>query len=234
MRRFVLLLAGVALALASFPGAAVAAPPVDLECSGTYTGGTYDAVTVPDGATCILEGVEAKSIRVGAGATLWTDETSVKLNVFSRRASSVRLIDTTVGGEVNIHRTNGDIVIGPDGCRVDPVVDGNINLQNNTGTIAVCFMTVRNLIVQNNHGRIGLFDNVTSNNLIIGQNTGAAIRAARNDVGRNILVKNNDVSKIILIKDNTVEGNLNCVSNSPVPTHTGNTVGGQNLDQCAL
>ena len=233
MRRLVQLLVGVTLALASFPGAVAAAPPPDLECSGTYTG-TYDAVTVPDGATCILEGVTAKSITVGEGSTLWTDETSVELNVISRDASSVRLIDTTVGGEVNISGTNGDIVIGPEGCAVDPVVDGNITLHDNTGTIAVCFMTVRNLDVQNNHGRIGLFNNVTSNNLIVGGNTGRAIRVRDNAVGGNILVRNNSVSKLIRVRTNTVEGNLNCVDNTPTPKFSGNTVGGSYLNQCAV
>ncbi len=41
-------------------------------------------------------------------------------------------------------------------------------------------MTLRKLIVQGNAKRIGLFDNVVSNNIIVTQNTGRAIRVRDN------------------------------------------------------
>ncbi len=215
------------------PGAALAAPAT--ECSGTLTGGTSGSLRIPDGATCTLEGVTVQGmIKVGEGATLLTDESTISMNVMARDAASVRLIDTVVLGEINLQRTSGPIVIGPEGCAVDPIADGNIVLINNDGTIAVCFMNLRNLIVQGNSKRIGLFSNIVSNNLIVTKNTGRAIHVRDNEVGRNILVTQNTSWKKIAVNDNTVTGNIRCTGNAIDPTVVDNTVGGAYLGQCAL
>ncbi len=226
-------LALVAGALGMAPGAALAAPAT--ECTGTLSGVTTGSLRVPDGETCTLEGVTVEGmIRVGEGSTLLTNDSQVSMNVVARDAASVQLIDTVVLGEINLQRTSGPIVIGADGCAVDPVADGNIVLINNDGTIAVCFMTLRNLIVQGNSKRIGLFNNVVSNDIIVTQNTGRAIRVRDNEVGRNILVTKNSASKLISIRNNTVAGNIRCTGNSADPRVVGNTVGGAYLGQCAL
>jgi len=223
----------VAGALGIAPGATLAAPAA--ECTSTVSGGTTGNLRVPDGATCTLENVTVDGmVRVGEGATLITSDSQVSMNVMARDAASVRLIDTVVLGEINLQRTSGPIVIGSAGCAVDPVADGNIVLIDNDGTIAVCFMTLRNLIVQGNSGRIGLFDNVVSNNIVVTQNTGRAIRIRDNEVGRNILVTQNTSSKVIAVKDNTVTGNIRCTGNALDPRVAGNTVGGAYLGQCAL
>ncbi len=220
-------------ALGVGPGAALAAPAT--ECTGTLSGGTSGSLRVPDGATCTLDGVTVEGmIKVGDGATLLTDGSTISMNVMARDAASVQLIDTVVLGEINLQRTSGAIVIGPEGCAVDPIADGNIVLINNDGTIAVCFMTLRNLIVQGNSKRIGLFSNVVSNDLTVTQNTGRAIRIVNNEVGRNILVTQNTSSKLIGVRDNTVTGNIRCTGNAIDPSVAGNTVGGAYLGQCAL
>jgi hypothetical protein len=203
-------------------------------CSGTLSGGVYENLKVPAGATCTLEGVSVTgNIRVGDGATLLTDDSTVDMNVIARDAASVQLIDTVVLGEINLQRTSGAIVIGSEGCAVDPVADGNIVLINNDGTIAVCFMTLRNLVVQGNTNRIGLFDNTVSNDLVVTQNSGAAIRIGRNDVGGNIRIQQNTSWKLIRVAFNTVAGNIRCTGNTVEPTVVGNTVGGAQLGQCA-
>ncbi len=226
-------LALVAGAIGLAPGAAMAATTT--ECTGTLTGVQDGNIRVPDGATCTLEGVSVTgSIRVGAGATLLTDDSTVDMNVIARDAASVQIIDTVVLGEINLQRTSGAIVIGAEGCAVDPVADGNIVLINNEGTIAVCFMTLRNLVVQGNTKRIGLFDNTISNDLVVTQNSGAAIRIARNDVGNNIRIQQNTSSKLIRVAFNTVAGNIRCTGNTVDPTVVGNTVTGAYLGQCAI
>ncbi len=147
-------------ALGAWPGTALAAEAT--ECAGTLTGGTYEKLAVPDGATCKLKGVTVeKSVRVGEGATLVTKamsgvNTSIGQHVMGAGAQSVRLIDTDVYGQIHLRLTTGPIVIGTKGCAVDPIADGNIHLHDNFGSIAVCQMTIRNnLLVQNNHGSIG-------------------------------------------------------------------------------
>jgi len=226
-------LALVAGALGMAPGAALGATTI--ECTGTLTGVQDGKISVPDGATCTLDGAAVTgSVRVGEGATLLTDDSTIDMNVIARDAASVQIIDTVVLGEINLQRTSGAIVIGAEGCAVDPVADGNIVLINNEGTIAVCFMTLRNLIVQGNTDRIGLFDNTVSNNLVVTQNTGAAIRIRDNAVGGNILVTKNSASKLIGIRNNTVAGNIRCTGNTVDPTVVGNTVAGAYLGQCAI
>lgn len=223
----------VAGALGMAPGAALAAPAT--ECTSTLSGGTTGNLRVPEGATCTLDGVTVEGmIRVGEGATLLTSDSQVSMNVIARDAASVQIIDTVVLGEINLQRTSGPIIIGAAGCAVDPVADGNIVLINNNGTIAVCFMTLRNLIVQGNAKRIGLFNNAVSNDIIVTQNTGRAIRVRDNQVGRNLLVTKNSASKLIGIRNNTVTGNIRCTGNAVDPTVVGNTVGGAYLGQCAL
>jgi hypothetical protein len=229
---FVFVLALVAGALGMTPGAALGATAT--ECSGSLTG-SFENIRVPAGATCTLDGATVSgSIRVGDGATLITDDSTVAMNVFARDAASVQLIDTVALGEINLQRTSGGITIGSEGCAVDPVADGNIVLLDNDGPIAVCFMTLRNLIVQRNSDRIGLFHNDVSNNLIVTQNSGRVIRVRDNVVGGNTLITQNTSSKLILVKANTVSGNIGCTGNTLVPTVTTNTVGGSYQGQCAI
>lgn len=211
----------------------MAAPAAN--CTGALVGGTYESLDVPAGAACTLEGAAVMgSIHVGEGSTLVTNDSKIDMNVIARRAASVQLIDTVVLGEINLQRTHGAIVIGSDGCAVDPVADGNIVLINNRGTIAVCFMTLRNLIVQGNIGRIGLFDNIISNDLVVTQNRGRAINIRRNQVGRNVRLTQNTMWKRITLVDNTVAGNVRCTENTVAPTLSGNAVNGAYLGDCAI
>ena len=222
----------VAFAAALFP-AAVSAATLTV-CTGTLTGGTYENVKVPAGALCTLDDAHVTgSITVREGGTLVTDDSLVDMNVIARDAASVELIDTVVLGEINLQRTSGRIVIGSEGCAVDPVADGNIVLLDNEGTVAVCYMTLRNLIVQGNSRSVGLFNNDVSNDLVVTQNSGPAIRLRDNTVGHNVRITQNTSTKVIAVKVNTVAGNIRCTGNAIVPTVVGNTVTGAYLGQCA-
>ena len=227
---FVLALGAAAIGLA--PGAVTAATATP--CSGTLSGGVYESLNVPAGATCTLEGVSvAGSMRVGGGATLVANDSTIAMNVIGNRAASVQMMDTVVLGEINLQRTTGAIVIGADGCAVDPIADGNIVLLNNSGPILVCLMSLRNLLVQGNTNAVLLFDNVISNNLVVTQNSGPAVRIRGNAVGGSILVQQNS-SPWLAVRFNTVAGNIRCTGNTSVPNVVGNTAGGAYLGQCAI
>ncbi len=95
-------------------------------------------------------------------------------------------------------------------------------------------MTIRNnLLVQNNHGSIGLFDNVVGNNINVSGNTGRAIRVHDNAMDNDLLVHNNTVTDKVALRRNDIGINLNCQGNSPDPIFTGNTPGNRALGECA-
>jgi hypothetical protein len=222
----------VVAALGAVPAPVMAAPAT--VCTGTLSGGTYDAIDVPAGATCILQGVTVdRNVRVAEGARFGAYDSNLNLNVFARDARAVRIIDTPVLGEINLQRTTHAIVIGSSGCAVDPLADGNITLLDNDATIAICEVTVRNITLHGNTNRIGVFRNTVTNEITLTGNTDTAVRIHHNRVGGNIVASSNDYSKVIAIKKNTVEGNINCHNNVLDPTIGGNTVGGQYLGECA-
>jgi hypothetical protein len=207
------------------------------ECTGTFTGGTYSAIVVPDGATCTLVGVGVTGdVTVGKHSTLITSgQTQIGGDVTAVGARSVRLINTDVVGDVNLSATRGRIVIGSETCRVDPTVGGSIRLIGNFGTVAVCQMTIGgSLIANRTHTAVGLFGNVVAGNLIVQYNRHAyGVWVNGNTVGGYILVRRNSLSSHLIVRNNDVVGDLRCFHNSPAPRHRGNTVGGLRLGQCS-
>jgi hypothetical protein len=218
----------LAASLLLIGGAAPVAASHSTACTGTLTG-DFERIDVPDGATCVLEDATVQhSVTVGAGATLITDDTTIKQNVRGRGAASVRLIDTDILGNITLSRTTGRIVIGNDGCAVDPIAGGNIHLFDNFGSIAICQMSVRNnILLQNNDGRLALFDNRVGNNLnVFGNDGGQSIRIYRNTVRGNIQLARNDASDtgIFIVRANSAE-RLSCRDNAPDPRLQNNTAG---------
>ncbi len=223
-----------AAALATGIGAGTASAAVAETCTGTLTG-TYPAIVVPDGETCTLDGAQVKgNVKVGIGSTLMTADAMIKGNVFGQQAMRVHIIDTDVWGQIHFRRTAKEIIIGNDGCKVDPNAGGNINLQNNYGPIGICQMTIKNnIILHNNHNRIGVFDNRVGNNIEVMSNTSAAIRLRDNTMKGGLLIKGNTVAKVLNVSTNTIGGNANCTMNLVAPTGSGNTAGGALSGQCA-
>lgn len=211
---------------------AQAAPAVD--CTGTLTG-SYQAINVPDGASCFLDGATVKrNVKIGIGSSLRTDEASIGGNVMGDKAKTVLIIDTPVYGQIHLTRTKGQITIGVEGCRTDPIADGNINLQRNYGPIAICQMTVKNnIILHNNRNRIGVFENRVGNNIQLIGNTGRAIRVWDNTMDNNLLVKNNKVAKAFTFWRNDIGGRANCTGNVISPTGGNNMAGGALTGQCS-
>ncbi len=216
------------------------APPT--ECTTTISGGTTGRLVVPEGKTCTLLGVTVNgSVEVEKGASLFTNDlngvmTTINGNVTGRDAKTVRIIDTDVIGQgttgnINLQGTTGPIVIGVEGCAVDPRVGNNITLLNNFGTIAICQMTVGETItLQGNAKNIGVFDNTTGESLIIKANEGAFTRVLDNTVGNTLTVANNESS--VILKRNIITNKLACSNNNPAPTGAGNTAGSGGSGQC--
>lgn len=216
------------------------------ECTTTMTGVTTGSLVVPEGETCTLIGVTVNgNVRVEAGASLFTNDlaggnTTINGSVRGLGAQTVRLIDTDVigtgtTGNINLQGTVGRIVIGVEGCAVDPAVGNNITLLNNLGSIAICQMTVgETIVLQGNAKNIGVFDNVIGNSLNIIGNTGNFIRVRDNEVGvtqgGSLNVKNNDSD--VRLRDNTVANRLACSGNTPPPSGGGNTAGSGLSGQC--
>lgn len=240
--------AGAIAAFAIITGLGVApvqAAPAQ-ECTTTITGGTTGSLVVPEGEKCTLIGVTVEgSVTVEEGAALFTNDlngvnTTIEGNVVGRDAKTVRLIDTDVIGQgttgnINLQRTTGAIIIGVEGCAVDPRVGNNITLINNFGPIAICQMTVGETItLQGNAKNIGVYDNVIGNSLVITGNTGDFIRVRDNEVGvtqgGSLTVKNND-SQVVLTR-NEVANKLTCSGNNPAPRGAGNTAGSGGSGQC--
>ena len=242
MRRISTLVAAAAMALAGgFLAPAAQAAPAE-ECTTTITDGTVGSLVVPEGETCTLIGVTVNgSITVESGASLFTNDlngvnTTIKGNVSGMDANTVRLIDTDVigkgtTGNINLQRTTGPIVIGVEGCAVDPLVGNNITLINNFGTIAICQMTVgETIVLQGNDQNIGVFFNTTGESLVIKGNEGDFVRVRDNVVGNALSVSNND-SQVIL-KRNAITNRLACSGNTPPPSGQGNTAGSGGSGQC--
>jgi hypothetical protein len=229
-------------------GPATAAPAT--ECTGSVTGGSLGPLVVPSGATCTLNDVVVDgNIRIDAGGALITDDSTLNGSVTARGARTVRLIDTDVigtgtAGNVHLTGTTGRIVIGSQGCAVDPSTGNNIILVNNHGTIAICYMTVGETVaLRDNDKTIGVFHNEIGNPLIVQNNTAGFIRIRDNEVGTtgggSMVVQNNHTTGNATTPDglrllrNYSHNRLNCTGNDDAPVGTGNTADNGKLGQCA-
>lgn len=168
-------------------------------------------IVVPAGATCRLHRATVTSnVTVGAGSSLYTSAATIGGNLMSRGDARVRLIGTNISHNVMITGTTGSTKIGSKGCKVDPIAAGNLMFKFNSGTIAICDVSVgHNLTLMANSGRIGAFRNAVGNNGLLFRNTGLANR----------------------LRDNTVTVNINCRGNTGRVITSGNTAT-QLMGQC--
>lgn len=200
-----LLVVGTAAALTP-AGAGQAAPdarPKKLVCDNTaaapYTG-TYASVRVPKGASCYLDGA--------------TVEGNLKA---LHGAVDVYVIDTDVQRNLMVKGATRDVIIGPEGCRVDPPVGNNIKVTR-SHNVAICFMGVdNNITVSRNDGRMMLRDNTAGNSIRVTKNLAYApqpgdgehrqidaIRIKDNVAERHIVVRDN-ADRPLIMKRNTPE-----------------------------
>ena len=247
MRTFFIGLAAMsaALTMAVAPAQAVPATPCDSALASTTVG----PLVVPAGATCTLTDVVVDgNIRIMAGGALLTHGSTLQGNVMGNGARTVQLINTDVvgngtTGNIDLSGTQESIIIGSDGCAVDPATGNNINLFGNDGPIAICYMTVGESInLKNNHDRIGVFHNTIGNPLIVQNNDAPFVRLRDNEVGvtgggsmivqNNITTGNAKSTNGLRIKRNYSHNRLNCVGNVAAPIGKGNTADNGMSGQC--
>jgi hypothetical protein len=248
VRTFLVGLAVAAATAVLAVGPAQAVPAT--ECTSSVADTTTGPLVVPAGATCTLTNVVVDgNIRVMAGGALLTHGSTLNGNVTGNNGPrTVQLINTDlVGtgttGNINLTGTTHRIIIGSEGCAVDPVAGNNINLTGNHGSIAICFMSVGETIsLRNNDGNIGVFHNEVGNPLIVQNNVSRHIRIRDNNVGLtgggSLLVQNNTTTGSasrphgLVLKRNHSNNNVNCTDNDLAPFGSGNTADGSKLGQC--
>jgi hypothetical protein len=191
------MLTGLALSVAP---PAQSAPAKNLkDCDGTYSG-TFRNVTVQDGGTCILT----------AGAT-------VIGGVHAKQGAANLVVHTDVGRNIQANGVTGTVLIGPPGCKFDPMVGNNVHVMK-SHNVLLCEVTAKNnILVTGNDGRISVRDSVAGNNIHVDRNLAwvkdgpahhnrpGAIRLLRDSAGNHIHVFHNDPSRLLILKGNTPE-----------------------------
>jgi hypothetical protein len=208
------------------------------DCTTTLGAVTIGNVVVPDGATCTMNGTTVTgSIKIGAGSSLFTTGSTVGGNVQGTDGpNTVKILDTDVAQSVHIEQATGRITIGDAGCAIDPVVGIDVNLQNNHGLIALCYLTVgNNMILQGNARTLGIFHNAIGNNLIVQDNASVYIRMRYNHVGSSGGggINFQDNAGQGYFTGNHVGNAINCTGNARTPIGHWNVAGSGLNDQCS-
>jgi hypothetical protein len=161
-----------------------AAYAMDRECVGTIGAVTVnDNLTVPEGATCSLEGTRVRgNVDVEEGATLLATGASVLGNVDGDGAAGVSLSDSLVGGRIQIVRGGTGSVLGS-------TVRGDLVFSENADAVEASDNLIRgSLQADRNTGGVTIQDNRIRNNLQCSENdpapTGGGNRVGGNKTGQ--------------------------------------------------
>jgi hypothetical protein len=224
-------------------------------CSGSLSGPTvYQHVSVPDGATCLLQDVTVVgNVSVGTDATLLlAANTNIGGNLRADRCSSMGEIGPAnvtpppiiIGGNVEIHDCTIGASLGPLTGESFPgfIVRGNLSCENNGD---YCILNGAEIA-----GNVRLIENVQSQiyestiggNVAANQNscTKAGCEAAsvvKSTIAGNVVVnENSGPANATSVGGNEIGGNLQCRGNSAGVTNDEdgpNMVGGKKEGQCA-
>ncbi|MGE0801523.1 MAG: hypothetical protein AB7G13_12845 [Lautropia sp.] len=175
-------------------------------CAGiAITGRRIENLSVPDGATCVLDrGTRIDgNLELGTGAELFARGIIVGGNVQGQQTGAVLLETSTVGGSVQLDRGGAATIVAS-------TVEGSVQWKERAAMLYVVGT------------RIGA-------DLQLFANRGGAT-LADNQVGGNIQADENRGS--LAIDRNLADGNLQCKQNAPAPTGAGNRAASKE-DQCA-
>jgi hypothetical protein len=204
----------------------------DTLCTGTMTGGTFDNVVVPPGATCVLiEATVLGNVKALEDSRLRIDFSDIGGNVEGDKADVVQISVSDVRGQISIKE--GGPAVGPDPnfqvcgfgmgfttCEVviagGNVFFGGIQVEKTVGTVLIAGVRVGgNVKVEANVVAapeiLFLQNNIVHGNFEVFKNTG-------------------DGNKFVL--GNTVQQSLQCFENEPPFLASGNTAGNAQ-GQCA-
>lgn len=215
-------------------------------CTGTLGAITVDDLSVPQYATCTLNGTKVEgNIKVETDATLQAYGVRVDGNVQSDGASLINIhANSWVGGAVQVkyagqlyvyHNTSvGDSIQAE---RVNQVnvypgveVGGSIQIKQSGGAIIEGVDVNQDILLDTNNRALVVRDNTIGGNLQVFQNTRGGITLTRNTIDGNLQANQNTDG--LLITFNVIEENLTCQANVPPPTGWQNTVRGSMEDQC--
>ena len=204
----------------------------DTPCTGTMTGGTFDNVVVPPGATCVLiEVTVLGNVKALEDSRLRIDFSNIGGNVEGDKADVVQIFVTDVRGQISIKE--GGPAVGPDPnfqvcgfgmdfttCEVAIVFGnvffGGIQVEKMVGSVLIAGVRVReNVKVEANvvaaHEILFLQNNRVQGNVEVFKNTG-------------------DGNKQVL--GNSVQQSLQCFENDP-PFFAAGNIAGNAQGQCA-
>jgi hypothetical protein len=162
-----------------------AAPPKNLYCTGTVTGGIYRHVFVPEFASCRL---------VDAAVTGNLEATNTP--------SVVEVINTPVGHNLMVLGATGHVTVGGRDCQLDPTVGNNLMVKASRN-VAICQMTVdNNLMVRDTTGRVMVRDNRVCGHIRVVRNDLIGLRVLRNAHAGHLVLRDNTVTQVRRVEDN--------------------------------
>jgi hypothetical protein len=217
----------IATVVALFGGKAAAAAPTICSSASTLSSGTYDALVVPTGESCMVDGVDI----------------SVLGNVVLEPGSFME-----IGGLAPGHLTvGGNLIVGGDaGFTFSPFCDceggpstfsvgGNV-VADHPRYVAVGGTIRGNVNITGAIGGAEVSTAQIGGNVVVEDTTGSLVLVALNTVAGQVQILNNTLLGFgfNIVEGNTVTRNLTCLGNSPAPINQGipNTVSGRVVGQC--
>ena len=183
----------------------LAVSPGNTRCVGTLPPGTYQNVTVPEGASCVLEhSVVLGNVTARERSSLTMFNVRVEANVHALKAdflgiSAVPIGAGTVGENIHVHGADSPNALFSVFINQIEVKRGNIHVeQNNAGGIAVINNTVElgSILIQNNDAAFfnSIRDNRVGRNVIVIGNSGPGPKAVQNNYlpGKVICFRNDE------------------------------------------
>ena len=192
-------------------------------CNGSIGAISVDAVTVPSGAICMLNGTRVRGdVRVRSGASLLTSAARIDGNVQAdnaltvatrnatfvdgdiqvKRRATARLENSTINGNVQIEEAGASLVTS--GTRIG----GDVQVKKARASNLFFTEVDGNIQLEDNSATQGVSDVYVRGNLQVFKNRGG-----------------------VRLNSNRIAQSLQCKENSPAPTGSGN-IAGDKEDQC--
>jgi hypothetical protein len=145
--------------------------------------GTYKNVTVQAGSTCVI----------AADAT-------VTGGVHAKQGAANLFVRANVGRNIQAKGVTGTVIIGPPGCRFDPLVGNNVHVFD-SHNVLVCQVSAKdNIMVNHDDGEITIRDSRAGHNIAVNRELAFSgspfdnhrhpdwLRVFRNHAGNHIFV----------------------------------------------
>ena len=192
-------------ALAAMLVGAGGASAGDTPCNGLISNTTING-NVKAGPGCVLEQVTVNGeVKVVPGGSLTADQTTITKNLTSKDATGIDLFRSSVGGNVHLEGTTGDVFVRSGS------VGGNVDIHESSGD---------NVYVQRE--TIGRNVHVHDNTLVSGGD-GNTIIVGLNTIEGNVDVKDNSVANAA---NNQIQITLNDHIGGNVHVHDNAVTGG--------